>query len=510
MVMSFMTALPARATTVVSLAPTSGYSGPSTTVDIGKTITFTLHVDSVTDLWSWDIALQWDPTVLSFVSATEGSMLKTGGSTIFLAAPATSSGTLPDCSDTQLYTPGQTGSGDLAVFTFTIIGYAASPGSLVQVTKQTFLTSASGNPAITGIAAISPGVVILTPPPAHGPTAVITAPLDAQYNFINDTVSLDGSQSTGGYDALGGGIRAITTYSWSISKGGSTLLSFTGSTGSYKPTSAGDYTFTLTVTAPDGSPGTSGYVATSTVSHVVHVVAHPSGPALDVYTDRGGNGPNVPSDAYGPQELITLHGYVTYNNVAVANKEVDFQLLDASGNTVAYMTAISNDQGIATTTFRMPWPNGPNPQSTFGTWTIKGNVDISQVTASDVCPFTFNYIVQITGVQTENTLNVAGVSFLRGGPVQTVVSFKNIRQVAITTVVAVTLYDEAGVPINAGYVTVTIPAQSTVSTGITLTLPAYAYVGTGSHACADIFNLLPANLGLPYCPEQSAQFTIHV
>ena len=45
---------------------------------------------------------------------------------------------------------------------------------------------------------------------------------------------------------------------------------------------------------------------------------------IDVFTNRGGIGPNVNSGSYGPQELVQMYANATYRNTAIVNQDVAF------------------------------------------------------------------------------------------------------------------------------------------------------------------------------------------
>jgi hypothetical protein len=237
------------------------------------------------------------------------------------------------------------------------------------------------------------------------------------------------------------------------------------------------------------------------------VIEQPTGAAIDVYTDRGGQFFNVASDAYGPQELIIIYANVTYNGAAVANKDVAFLVKDNNNAQQAFRTARTDADGVAITEFRLPWPDWSDPESLFGTWTIIGTVDISQVQVSDTCTFKFGYLIT-TQVTTTDTSNVAKNTFHRLETVRTAVTFSNIRNVPITLTLTVTIYDVASVPIATSYVQVTVPAGSTTTAAaIDLTIPSWSYVGLGT-VYVNALTQLPQNNGVPYCPENSVQITI--
>jgi hypothetical protein len=489
----------AQATTM-SLNPqnTSG-------LDVGNTFNITVHVADVADLWGWRVGLTWNPAVLAVVyppGAYEGPFLKTGGSTIFTPAPPNNAtGVLPEIAGALFTTSGVSGSGDVAIVTFKVMGYGSSSinmtGSVLQDPNSAPISHQDLNAMVTTLA----------PPPAHGPTAMFT-PADGTYYTVGDTISLDASSSLPGYDTASvSEVCPITIYSWKIT--GAMSMTFGGSTASFGATTVGDLTVNLTVTAPDPHlPSASGFSNTSTVIKTLHILAIPVGAAIDVYTDRGGQGPNARSDAFGPQELVSIYAKVTYNGAPVVGKSVAFEIRNAQNQSIAYVTGVTDTNGIATAEFRLPWPD-TNPESVFGNWAIVATVDVSQVMVSDTVALQFDYIIRIVSIQTLTTSNAPASSFARGTQMKINVTLSNIRTVAVTTTLTMTIYDNCNVPVAAFFVDITVPAQGQTAIAGTLNIPTYAFVGTAT-AYVNALTQLPSLGGVPYCPEGTRQFLITI
>jgi len=110
--------------------------------NIGQTFTVTLHVDNVTNLWSWKVNVTWDPAYLTMtVDPIEGSFLSNVNGTLFLTTPyAKTPGVLNEMSDTSFSSIGASGNGDLATLTFTVIahGYNTTAINLTNVVMQDF------------------------------------------------------------------------------------------------------------------------------------------------------------------------------------------------------------------------------------------------------------------------------------------------------------------------------------------------------------------------------------
>jgi PKD repeat protein len=102
--------------TILALAPSS-----YTAQKIGEEFSINITITNVLSLWSWKVALAWDPNVLSLVSQPfEGSFLINAGQTLFMAEP-TKNGAIRETLQCQLYSNiGVSGNGVLATLVFRI------------------------------------------------------------------------------------------------------------------------------------------------------------------------------------------------------------------------------------------------------------------------------------------------------------------------------------------------------------------------------------------------------
>jgi hypothetical protein len=152
----------------LSLQPAT-VTGPSSSVDVGKTFNLTLYVANVTNLWSWKVAISWDPSVLNLTSSpTAGSFM--GGATLFLAHPTNySGGSIPELSDTYLSNTSISGSGILAKMTFKIIGPTGS-GSVIGISDAVMLDPSTPHNHIAFTT--QNATVLLTPTLSLKPTII--------------------------------------------------------------------------------------------------------------------------------------------------------------------------------------------------------------------------------------------------------------------------------------------------------------------------------------------------
>lgn len=91
---------------------------------IGQEITVNITIENVQKLSIWAANIKWDPTVLNFTKAVQGSFLTSVGSTFFPFASsldAYSRGEIPEVSSALLSTSSANGSGTLLAMTFKVL-----------------------------------------------------------------------------------------------------------------------------------------------------------------------------------------------------------------------------------------------------------------------------------------------------------------------------------------------------------------------------------------------------
>lgn len=267
--------------------------------------------------------------------------------------------------------------------------------------------------------------------------------------------------------------------------------------------------FTLPVTCIPGRTIIGEWTAISTVS-VAEITVNDTltfrvtGATIDVYTQKGGRGPSVPSDAFAPQEEVILYARVTYDCHPTEGKLVAFEVRDANGTCVTYKTDLTNASGLATASFRI----GSMPL--FGIWNVTATVEVLQKTVSDKLTFRVGWIVEIVNVETVNEEGEKEINFVRGEQLSFNITVQNIAFISKTVVFTVVAYDEQGVPI--GQIVLlgwTVPSGTSQVFMVDLQLPKWASVGAGS-IYANAYTNLPQAGGVPCCPEVSTFFKINL
>jgi len=108
----------------------------------------------------------------------------------------------------------------------------------------------------------------------------------------------------------------------------------------------------------------------------------PPSPFVDVYTDRGGNGSNTPSQPYSCDEIVYLYAKVNNGTSPVENHLVAFAVYGPKGEPIYPTNQPSNSTGIAVHTFRTP-----NLEEFVGTWRVMVTVRVYDKVLVDALTF---------------------------------------------------------------------------------------------------------------------------
>jgi hypothetical protein len=106
------------------------------------------------------------------------------------------------------------------------------------------------------------------------------------------------------------------------------------------------------------------------------------GRLLDLYTNKGGIGPDEPGGFFVTNELVYLFSSVMYNGYPVQRALVAFEILNPFDEIIAIRTVVADENGVASISFRVP-----NLPSSNGTWTAISTVDIADKVIWDTISF---------------------------------------------------------------------------------------------------------------------------
>ena len=212
----------------------------------------------------------------------------------------------------------------------------------------------------------------------------------------------------------------------------------------------------------------------------------------------GGQGPNNPMDLVIPQSQVHLYAKVTYNFWPVQNKTVSFEVLMPSGSLYTKMTAVTDSDGIAHITFRMPWPCN-NPESYFGVWKVIATCSLADQVINDTMSFHYDYMVEILNVSADK------FNYNHGEPVKITIRYGSYAMQTYHVLFTAVIQDELGVIIGVAKIDATVGGAQfcqlkTNVVKLTIEIPKWAYAGK-AHILVNAFDKEPSAGGFAWCPQ---------
>jgi len=236
------------------------------------------------------------------------------------------------------------------------------------------------------------------------------------------------------------------------------------------------------------------------------------GGKIDLFTQKepySGKGSNMPSDAFGPEEIVILYALVTYNEIPVQGSMVAFYVTTPSNKSFG-LSAETDLNGIATVNFTilMP-PINISESEVFGKWLAQANVLIDADVFQDALSFKVDYIVKLLSVRTIDENLIYKTKFGIGGDVGVEISLRSIAMVVKSAMIAIAVKDELAFVVNFSKISdFRVQAnEKLVLMFCKLSLPKYAHVGNATVHVSAL--TAPADAGgVPYCPGVTTGFYI--
>jgi len=116
------------------------------------------------------------------------------------------------------------------------------------------------------------------------------------------------------------------------------------------------------------------------------------GRSLDLYTQRGGEGRGESGGEFMSGEMVYLISRVMYTNYPEQQKLVAFQVLNPFNETVLIRVAITDNDGLAMVSFRIPSILGSN-----GSWRVFSVVEIAEEIVWDTLSFQVYRVIPVGG-----------------------------------------------------------------------------------------------------------------
>jgi len=223
-----------------------------------------------------------------------------------------------------------------------------------------------------------------------------------------------------------------------------------------------------------------------------------SGWEVDVFTQKetfSGVGLGVPSDAFAPHEEVVLFAYVSYNLAPVQNILVSFEVFGPRNplyNVTFSFVGVTDDEGVAKASFRIPWPDEEPETVVFGYWNVVASIE----NASDFLVFRVGWMVEI------DSLNVVDEDPPQGGYLDVQVSVITIAMTPKNATLSFVLFDCEMKVIGSFIEGINVDSDG-VNFSRRFSIPTWAAVGVG------IINAsLHSSDGVPYGPGRSATFIV--
>jgi hypothetical protein len=507
--------------------PDGSYTIGTTTFNVG------IRISGASDVWGWGFdSVTWNPSVVELVNAYEGSYLEDEENpdgpwtTLFVKGNIDNvngvmvngiGDAIQDGTDVH----SSLASGELCYLKFKIVGVGDANIQFVNPSLcdgvSTVFTSIT-NPTVTVDG--SPNMCTLTvtsqdnlgsPSPSGTPsyasdtsvTASVTSPSQNPYGV---SYVCTGWTGTGSVPESGSGTEVFftitedstITWHWQTAPDSSPSPSPSPSE-SPSPTPTPTETPTPT---PTSSPSPTQTPAQSTI---------------DVYTQRGGEGANVNSNAFGPQEQVTLIAKVTSGDSTLVSQQSVLFTIQGFGDPVT-QSVITNTSGVAAFQYRLP-TSASNPTIL----NVTSVANVSGVVITDSCAFRFGYLIQTLDATVASgdgtTPHVNRNSVVSIDVTVSNLNWSTSSRDQTTFYLAGTMYDNKSVPvlcqltqksINPTVSALCDPFDSYNATyTLTFTVPAGTATGP-SVIYINAFTGDPTQYGVPCCPEIFVKLTIDV
>jgi hypothetical protein len=238
-----------------------------------------------------------------------------------------------------------------------------------------------------------------------------------------------------------------------------------------------------------------------------------AGGSIDLFTQKepfSGKGLNMPSDAFGPEEVVILYALVEYNGYPQQNLVVTFYIQNPDNSSFS-RTAITNASGIASINFTIPHKCPPYENETFGEWFSMASVLIGDDVFQDTLTFKVDWIVKLISVKTIDSNFTYQNAFGITGDVGLEIVLKNIAMTYKNVTLGIVVQDELEVPVSSLEIMdfEMPPNEKTIFLYCRLNIPKWAHVGK-ARVFVSAFTAPPGQSGVPYCPGISREFFITV
>jgi parallel beta-helix repeat protein len=226
----------------------------------------------------------------------------------------------------------------------------------------------------------------------------------------------------------------------------------------------------------------------------------------------GGQGKDQWMDVVFPRSEVRLHALVAYNYWPVQSKQVGFRIEGpyeklANGTLEkkeawqvwGEFTAYTGSDGIATVTYRMPWPT-VNPESLMGVWKTNATATVADVAITDMMFFYYENPVYMIGVTTDK-YHYSYLEYVR-----TTVNYQTRAAQQYPAVFSVVLKNESGAQFASTLVSnpiggATNETLKTSTLNVSTLIPFVPGITGVAFVYVNCYDKDPATGGFAWCPE---------
>ena len=233
---------------------------------------------------------------------------------------------------------------------------------------------------------------------------------------------------------------------------------------------------------------------------------------VDVFTQKqpySGMGHNMPSDAFGPQDVVILYAEVLKDDDAFDNVLVAFNV-ETPNSANFSISSPTNASGIATVNFTIATPPiNISETDVFGYWTVIGTVLYEGQVFTDTLTFRVDWVVKLLTVRTIDENLSYQSSFGVEGDVGLEITLRSIAKTLRNATISIVVEDELGFTVNFSSIVdfAVQPNEKLLYIYSKATLPKAAHIGSAK-VIVSAFTAPVSEGGVSFCPSIETGFNI--
>lgn len=216
------------------------------------------------------------------------------------------------------------------------------------------------------------------------------------------------------------------------------------------------------------------------------------------------NAQNITTDTFSPYDQVLLSANVTYNNASQPNILVTFKVQGPASTTNITQTAVTNAQGIAASSFRLP-TQAQSQDSLTGTWQASATIHTTNATVQENTTFTTQWNTEITTINIFNSQNQNQTIFQPYQNLTTVLTIKSPS--SLSSNITIIIKDSTGNIIGQTRIAKTLENSAQTQVQYSLMIPNSTFNGEAT-VNAVVYSGTYQNIDIPVSGNKTAYFTI--